>query len=598
METQPIFSHLQLFLLHNYHNKSPMKNSRHLQLSWMQLTISISRGKFKLVKYNFRYFKELSTQVSLLKTKLEFYWNKTVGLVNETLSDYPLLAYGSSVMKRLFRVGKALVEQYSVESNLRLLVQKVLGQMDSVASTLVRIIDVAYNKKDLMSYEFDYDLASGHVEYLQVLPFQWYSFSDSPDIVKVAELIGLSKAESLAVEQFDLKEFQHDLLEVIGTVSQAIRTKSVIPPFSATALLAGDSHIMTFDRRFYDFAGSRGCSYLLASDFSQGRFSAIANYDDEMSRTSIEILTDGHTINIDTKVEHSAEDGLVKITLDNRNVQLPILFDHTYVHREENSVIVENSEGFRVTCNTVYNVCTFTISGWFFGKTGGLLGVYDNEPSNDWMNPERELTHSLEDFVDSWVMDKHMLCPVKFAEISVTPTSHEVDLCDGMFVDDNSALMPCFSTIDPEPFHTMCLKDMELVKNQADQRSGVCPSSAAYIEQCRRAGVELWMPAQCVHCADTTAVPMRNGESTRYQGNSPRSSDIVFIVEQKSCLVNHSLVDLPYLMDRALASKSFQNNRFALVGFGGAKQLERPHIYTSGNQVFADMTRVTSAFSK
>jgi hypothetical protein len=30
METQPIFSHLQLILLYKNHNKSPMKNSRQL----------------------------------------------------------------------------------------------------------------------------------------------------------------------------------------------------------------------------------------------------------------------------------------------------------------------------------------------------------------------------------------------------------------------------------------------------------------------------------------------------------------------------------------------------------------------------------------
>ena len=75
----------------------------------------------------------------------------------------------------------------------------------------------------------------------------------------------------------------------------------------------------------------------------------------------------GHTINVDTKM---FEDGLIKVTLDKRNAQLPLLFDHTYVYRRENSVIVENSEGLKVTCNAVFNVCTFTISGWYFGKTG------------------------------------------------------------------------------------------------------------------------------------------------------------------------------------------------------------------------------------
>ena len=89
-----------------------------------------------------------------------------------------------------------------------------------------------------------------------------------------------------AEPEFDFQSFQHDLLEVIGAFSKVLGAQSVIPPFSATALLAGDSHIVTFDQMYYDFA-SQGCSYLLASDFSNGKFSAIANYDEEMSRTSI-----------------------------------------------------------------------------------------------------------------------------------------------------------------------------------------------------------------------------------------------------------------------------------------------------------------------
>ena len=33
-----------------------------------------------------------------------------------------------------------------------------------------------------MSYEYTYDLQDGQVSYVQVLPFQWYRFDDTPDI--------------------------------------------------------------------------------------------------------------------------------------------------------------------------------------------------------------------------------------------------------------------------------------------------------------------------------------------------------------------------------------------------------------------------------
>ena len=99
----------------------------------------------------------------MLKETILNYWNKTVGMVNKTLSDYPLLAYGASICRKMYRVGKALTEQYSMESNLRTLLRKLIGRVDSLASTLVRIIDVVYHKKDLMSYQYSYNFNTGSI---------------------------------------------------------------------------------------------------------------------------------------------------------------------------------------------------------------------------------------------------------------------------------------------------------------------------------------------------------------------------------------------------------------------------------------------------
>merc|ERR1712117_933650 len=339
----------------------------------------------------------------------------------------------------------------------------------------------------------------------------------------------------------------------------------IIPPFSATGLVAGDSHIITYDQTYYNFAGSEGCSYLLTSDFSHGRFSAIANYDADMRRTSIDIVSDGHTISIETK---PSADGLIKVTLDKRNSQLPIQFDHTYAYREENTIVVENSEGLKVSCNTVYNVCTFTISGWYFGKTGGLLGIYDNEPSNDWMTSDREIVTSLEDFVNSWSVTHDRQCPVRFfSNNPAQPTLEEAQACESVFSSTESALMPCYSTIDPAP----------------------------YIKQCQQAGVELWMPGHCVRCNINSQETMANGESTRIQGNTPQSADVVFIVQKSSCLRDLELHDLPMLVDRSLTNKGLTDNRYALVSFAGKDNLQRPHIFTSGSQIFNDVTRMKTA---
>merc|ERR1712037_378229 len=149
--------------------------------------------------------------------------------------------------------------------------------------------------------------------------------------------------------------------------------------------------------------------------------------------------------------------------------------------------------------------------------------------------------------------------------------------------------------IDPEPFKAMCLTDMQAMKNRADKQSGICSSAAAYIKQCKQAGVELWMPGHCVRCEINSQETMANGESTRIQGNAPQSADVVFVVQQSSCLNDLELHDLPLLVDRSLTSKGLTDNRYALVGFAGSEQLKRPHIFTSGSQIFNDVTRMKTS---
>lgn len=537
---------------------------------------------------------DINEQFEELRDTLVHYWNTTVGYVHKMLIDYPLLNYGFSMGKKAIRVAKALAEQMSVEVKLRNWIKQFVGRADAVASTLMRIIDVVFNQSDLVSHQFESQ--PGHILYSQTLPFQWYSFVETPDIFKVVDLVNWSPSEEF--DDVDLKGIQHDMLELISAVSQAFRKQTVIPPFSATALVAGDSHILTFDQTYYQFSGAQGCSYLLVSDFSHGKFSAVANFDQHMKRTSIDVISDDMTINIDTRTGQDPD--LIKVTLNKRTTQLPIQFDHTYVYRQENTINVENSEGLKISCNTVHNICSFTISGWYFGKTGGLLGIYDNEPSNDWMTSERKIASNLEDFVSSWsVSDENHFCPVKIITQQIEPTPEEMDLCQAQFdvYDESSALMPCFSSIDPRPFKEMCIRDVQALKNQADKRQGICASSAAYIKQCKQAGVELWMPAQCVNC-NMNQETMRHGESSRLEGLGLSSADVVFIVQQGQCLNDIQLSDLPMMISRSLASKGFTDNRFALVGFGGRDQLEQPHIFTSGSRIFNDVGRMSMAITK
>ncbi len=58
--------------------------------------------------------------------------------------------------------------------------------------------------------------------------------------------------------------------------------------------------------------------------------------------------------------------------------------------------------GISVICDLPHDRCTVNVTGWYYGKTGGLFGTYDNEPSNDWTKSDNTLADSPETLAASW----------------------------------------------------------------------------------------------------------------------------------------------------------------------------------------------------
>ncbi len=163
--------------------------------------------------------------------------------------------------------------------------------------------------------------------------------------------------------------------------------------------------------------------------------------------------------------------------------------------------MVDNPEGIRLRCvRTVDGVCSVTLSGWYYGKTGGLLGVYDNEPSNDLMTPEREFVADGDRFASSWAVGH---CPTTFGYTEdAAATSHsDMTTCQRLFSSPSSPLQPCFNRVPAAPFSRLCLSDLRRLSNDPlKSELGPCKAAAAYIERCRLDGVEIYSPQECVSC--------------------------------------------------------------------------------------------------
>lgn len=87
----------------------------------------------------------------------------------------------------------------------------------------------------------------------------------------------------------------------------------------------------------------------------------------------------------------------------------------------------------------------FSFAGSYFGKTGGLLGLYNYEPYDDFQLPSGELTDSGTLMAESWDVS-----PVRCAStgnIGRLPSKVPVEACTHLFESKGSPLKGCFSEV-------------------------------------------------------------------------------------------------------------------------------------------------------
>lgn len=265
-----------------------------------------------------------------------------------------------------------------------------------------------------------------------------------------------------------------------------------IPPFNGKAIIAGNQHYVTFDNFHFDYAGE--CSYLLAKDFVDGNFTVYVNYvrDERLRavRKSIVMMADG------VKIEVSND---YKVTKNDEKVELPqeITPNGIRVTMEDGTIFMgDERRGFAIRCNLEHDICTLELSGFYFAKTGGLLGSFNNEPAMDKINPQNEMMENVEEFASSWrVGDKSCKATNVAKQSADEPIIREA--CGKLFESSESPLRSCFGLITPRPFFDMCVNDLTYVRRENERQKRSCTAVAAYLERCREEGVDLRMPSYC-----------------------------------------------------------------------------------------------------
>ena len=257
--------------------------------------------------------------------------------------------------------------------------------------------------------------------------------------------------------------------------------------FLAHATVAGSQHYMTFDKHFYEFSGE--CSYILARDFIDGNFTVVVNYDNvggSMTKKSLTVMVDNKQVEIFPNF---------KVLVDGRRSETPIEFGSTVVRRVGNQIRVDSENGITVTCDLMHDRCRVNVTGWYYGKTGGLFGTYDNEPSTDFTKSNNMKASSPEEFASTWSVGRS--CSVRNYAVQGPESVDRTRLCGKYFMEETSPFRMCFKQVPHEPFMTMCLNDLPTNVNRRASEEDICDVASFYVEECELAGVPVRMPTAC-----------------------------------------------------------------------------------------------------
>ncbi|XP_075217057.1 uncharacterized protein LOC142322172 [Lycorma delicatula] len=498
-----------------------------------------------------------------------------------TIESHPIGNY----IKKIFGNIYYKTKWFWNNSGISEILKESLHQLFDIDKILERSINIIGEGSSFGLLESSFQVSPDYtsVQFTQELPIDWNSFNTLPNFEQLPDYFFNSFG---AFNNFTatLDKYKHYLYDVMSfyTESDILQT-SIIPEFGSTAMIFGNYYI-TFDSVMYDFRDlvqpvntDKCASYVLASDFLDNKFTIIINYknknDGERVKDSLTILTEGHQINVDFRS---------KLIVDGKRTEMPkIIKESLIIYRDINSFIINSKNGFSINCNMVHDVCKIKLNGWYFGKTGGLLGTYNNEPNDDFSFANGTVVKSVQDFVNSWIIHLNdRICEKNSSDNEIDSKSNlvinnsfhnytliNIEYCKIYFERKESVFATCFRVVNPEPYLEICSNDMKSAKYDTDSFIALCTTAAAYVEKCSNAGVKLNLPFVCAPCGYGEDYLYPRETLNKYNFSAPKTSDVVFVTEQSSCIHNIKLPDIISKLDVALNYNGFKNNRYAVVTY-------------------------------
>ncbi|XP_063971909.1 uncharacterized protein LOC135159796 [Diachasmimorpha longicaudata] len=466
--------------------------------------------------------------------------------------------------------------QAKVEKTIRLIHSKLMDVSQSALQ--------AESKYREAKTKFIFDPNIGLMCLEQKLPVSWHAFNQTPEFQEIPEYRAI----------IDLRDYFTASNATFWTLYYRFRPYTdpynLLPPFKAQAMIVGHQHYVTFDDYHYDFVGNG--TYLLASDFVASDFAVLISYDnspvvDANSTVKYKIIV----LSGPQEIEINVFTDTVFIHNSNDSLRLPMELENGmgFVHQKESIVTVELKRGlFNLKCNLKYDVCVLELAGWYFGKTAGLLGTMNHERYDDMIQSNGVVATDILSFANSWrIPDTNQLennsQPLRNLATTGDSDKDARKFCENIFSNKSSEFGDCFAVVDPAFYATTCANSRSVAE--------ACTLAISYMQICGFYDTFLRIPDTCTSCpmSDGSVVP--EGEFQKLEDNRvPQSTDIVFIVEAKSCNYdikqNRSINTLVSQISKELLDSGLKNNRWALVTFGGDGVYDQPRSVILDNNIF------------
>jgi len=331
--------------------------------------------------------------------------------------------------------------------------------------------------------------------------------------------------------------------------------------YLATAMIMGD-HILTFDGKFYDFvdAPKSGCSYLLARDFQDKKFT--------LRKVDGAIVAETPDMTIKIR-----DDGRVKATKGNEvSFSLPVESGSSACVRVDNLILCHFKEQqVKITVDLKNFFTIISVSGWYQGKSQGLLGTFNRESHDDWRMPNSKISTNINEFANAYELSGNPKCRIALeTDPKKTCNKPASRRCAKTFKASSSPLAGFFNLVDPAPFMEACKLDTKC--NKKGSMNKHCKVVAAYVAMLRSEGVWVPHPAECMsdkgHAVNEEWV----------QKAQKKQLDIVVMVSQRATMKKQRVRIAPLLthLHRMFKNQSY-SVRFSLIGFGGKGIHEPAH---------------------